>query len=160
MAHSAHTGAAPGQGGALGHLQRGERGKSQGQGASEPAATQSVGSIARKGCQRLQKSSYGPQPPPSQMARQKEPGCGEMQAGQKRLGSKPRYPGQVGVWGGMGAPTGRHRGIRALFIGSRLQGLLSQLLQVATGGGAEALQGQGHVLLPDEECPHHTFGCI
>lgn len=119
------------------------------------------GSIARKGCQRLQKSSYGPQYPPSRTARsQKEPGCGEMQAGQKCLGSKPRYPGQLGVWGGTGAPTGRHRGIRALLIASRLQGLLCQLLQVAAGGGAEALQGQGHVLLPDEECPYHTFGCI
>lgn len=137
------------------------KGESEGRVRARELQSLHLPSLARKGCQRLQKSSYGPQPPPSRTARsQKEPGCGEMQAGQKRLGSKPRYPGQLGVWGGMGAPTGRHRGIRALFIGSRLQGLLSQLLQVATGGGAEALQGQGHVLLPDEECPHHTFGCI
>ena len=60
----------------------------------------------------------------------------------------------------MGGPTSGHRGVRALLIGPCLQGLLGQLLQVPAGGGADALQRQGHVLLPDEECPHHALGCV
>ena len=60
----------------------------------------------------------------------------------------------------MGGPTSGHGGVGALLVGACLQGLLGQLLQVPAGGRAEALQRQGHVLLPDEECPHHALGCI
>lgn len=60
----------------------------------------------------------------------------------------------------MGGPTSGHRGVGALLVGPCLQRLLGQLLQVPAGGGAEALQGQGHVLLPDEKRPHHTFGGV
>lgn len=60
----------------------------------------------------------------------------------------------------MGGPTSGHGGVRALLVGACLQGLLGQLLQVPAGGGAEALQRQGHVLLPDEQRPHHTLGRI
>lgn len=83
-------------------------------------------------------------------------------AGRGTLGSELREPGTPGPvqLGRDGGPTGRHRGVGAQLVGPRLQGLLGQLLQVAAGGGAEALQGQRHVLLPDEECPHHTLGSV
>lgn len=42
----------------------------------------------------------------------------------------------------------------------RVQGPLAQLLQVASRDPAEALQRQAHVLLPDEQSLHNTFGGI
>lgn len=47
-----------------------------------------------------------------------------------------------------------------LLVDIQVQGSLTQLLQVTSGGRVEALQGQAHVLLSDEQSLHHTFGSI
>lgn len=53
------------------------------------------------------------------------------------------------------------RGLRdLLLVAVQVQRPLAQLLQVSGGGPAEALQRQPHVLLPDEQSLHHTFGSV
>lgn len=47
-----------------------------------------------------------------------------------------------------------------LLIDIKVQRSLAQLLKAASGGPAEALQRQTHILLSDEQRFHHTFGCI
>lgn len=47
-----------------------------------------------------------------------------------------------------------------LLVEVQVQRPLTQLLQVASRGPAEALQRQAHVLLPDEQSLHHTFGGV
>lgn len=47
-----------------------------------------------------------------------------------------------------------------LLIDIEVQRSLTQLLQVPSGGPAEALQRQAHVLLSDEQSFHHTLGSI
>lgn len=47
-----------------------------------------------------------------------------------------------------------------LLIDAYVQRPLAQLLQVAGGGPAEALQRQTHVLLSNEESLHHTLGSV
>lgn len=47
-----------------------------------------------------------------------------------------------------------------LLIDIQVQRSLAQLLQVTSGGPAETLQRQTHILLSDEQSLHHTFGCV
>lgn len=47
-----------------------------------------------------------------------------------------------------------------LLVDIQVQRSLAQLLQVPGGGPAEALQRQAHILLPNEQSLHHTFGSI
>lgn len=47
-----------------------------------------------------------------------------------------------------------------LLIDIQVQRSLTQLLQVASGGPAETLQRQTHILLSNEQSLHHTLGSI
>lgn len=47
-----------------------------------------------------------------------------------------------------------------LLIEVQVQWSLTQLLQVTSGGPAETLQRQAHILLSNEQSLHHTFGGI
>lgn len=47
-----------------------------------------------------------------------------------------------------------------LLIDIQVQRSLTQLLQVTSGGRAETLQRQAHILLSNEQSLHHTFGGV
>lgn len=47
-----------------------------------------------------------------------------------------------------------------LLIDVQVQRPVTQLLQVASGGPAEALQRQAHILLSNEQSLHHAFGGV
>lgn len=61
---------------------------------------------------------------------------------------------------GVHGSIGSHGGLGHLLVAAGLQGLLGELLQEAGGGLAEALQGQPHVLLTQEQRLHHALGRV
>lgn len=138
----------------------GRREWSQGQGSSGPCTAQPRGPQRgrHQGPSRMNPAPASTPTPGGW----NEAGCGKKQAGQRFPGLRAQGARDTEhlELGRVGGPTSGHRGVGALLVGPRLQRLLGQLLQVPAGGGAEALQRQRHVLLSDEEGPHHTLGCV